>query len=54
MNIGWPQGIFLFLVFMELVKTGFKHGEDSHPLYAKHNIGVKIFDLGVLLGLMLW
>lgn len=52
--IGWPEGIFLALVFYNIIKYGIYHGTIKDRLYSHYNIGVYLFDTICTLGLLYW
>ena len=51
MNIGWPQGIYLALVFLMLCVTSSKNGQ---PRTSKYDLGASLFGAGCVISLLYW
>jgi hypothetical protein len=50
MNIGWPEGILLGLIFIEICVAMSCHGQPR----GNYNAGLRLFDAALLLGLLVW
>jgi hypothetical protein len=50
MHIGWPQGIFLALAFVELCVFLGMHGKPRPDF----NAGAQLFDTALIVGLLYW
>ena len=50
MNIGWPQGILLFLAIISLSEKVYKHGQEREPYHG----GIGVLDFLFLIGLLWW
>jgi hypothetical protein len=50
MHIGWPQGIVLTLLFLEVCIHMSKNGEPR----GNYNAGARLFDAGLTVGLLYW
>ncbi len=52
MNIGWPQGIFLFLLILQFGINLALHGELKDELGQHYNAGVSLINITITLGLL--
>lgn len=50
MSIGWPEGIYLALVFMSLGIVATRNGEPRDP----YSFGRQLFSTALALGLLWW
>lgn len=51
MNIGWPEGIYLAIVFLGLCFTISNHGK---PKTGEHDAGAFLLASAITLGLLYW
>ncbi|HEX8414750.1 MAG TPA: hypothetical protein VF637_12820 [Sphingomicrobium sp.] len=51
MNLGWPQGIYLALLFLAICNHASKNGQ---PRTDKHDLGMALFGAAISLSLLYW
>jgi len=49
-NIGWPEGILLGLLFIEICLHMGRHGEPR----GNYNAGLRLFDAAILVTILWW
>lgn len=50
-NVGWPEGIYLGLLFLSLLIAA---GNDGKPKTGEHNFGISLIASAIFFGLLYW